>query len=268
MNPSGGSAGSGMPTGGAGGTDMPPGGMGGAGGAAPTGPYAPRSGPFKMLVYSKVGGFQHDSIPAGKTMLQQIANEQGFEATLTEANDQFNAAGLGQYEIVFFMNTTGNILTATEKQAFEMWMTTKNGAFAGVHSATDTENGWAFYSEVTGQYYDLHDTCCSQANIQWDSAALNFVAVRGLPNPWPRSEEWYKFNQAGNWSAKPGFKILSRVTTTGGGTRPVSFVREWGNFRSFYTSLGHQPSTFQDANVKKHIAAGILWAVRREHLVP
>jgi type 1 glutamine amidotransferase len=241
---------------------------GGTGGTAPIDPYAARSGPFKMLVYSKTSGFRHDSIPNGITMLQQIAAAQNFTVTFTEANDQFNATGLGQYEIVFFMNSTGNNFTATEKQAYETWMTTKNGAFAGVHSATDTENGWAFYSEVTGQYYDLHDTCCSQASIQWDAAALTFVAVRGLPNPWSRSEEWYKFNRAGEWSAKPGFKILSRVTTTGGGTRPVSYVREWGNFRAFYTSLGHQPAVFQDADVKKHVTAGIMWAVRREAVIP
>jgi type 1 glutamine amidotransferase len=47
----------------------------------------------------------------------------------------------------------------------------------------------------------------------------------------------------------------------------VSYVREWGNFRAFYTSLGHDSATFQDDNVKQHIAAGIIWAVRREALL-
>ena len=220
-----------------------------------------------MLVYSRTTGFRHDqSIATGKTMLEQIATEQDFEATFTEENSQINAAGLAQYEIVFFMNSTGTIFNNTEKQAYEEWMTTKDGAFAGVHSATDTENGWAFYSEVTGQYYDLHDTCCAQANIQWDTGALGFVAVQGLPSPWQRSEEWYKFNQAAEWSVKPGFQVLSRVTTNNN-TRPVSYIREWSNFRSFYTSLGHEGSAFQDANVKKHVTAGLMWAVRRDHLI-
>jgi hypothetical protein len=245
------------------------GGMGGmatTGGTGGSAPYSPRSGPFKMLVYSKTSGYRHVSISAGKTMLQEIGAEQNFQVVFTEANDEFNAAGLGQYEIVFFMNSSGSNFTATEKQAYETWMTTKDGAFGGVHSATDTEPNWVFYSEVTGQYNDLHDTCCTEASIQWDSAALDFVAVRGLPNPWVRSEEWIGLKKADAWSEKPGFKILSRVTTARG-TRPVSYVREWGNFRSFYTALGHKEVTFQDADVKKHIAAGIMWAVRREHLL-
>ena len=68
-------------------------------------------------------------------------------------------------------------------------------------------------------------------------------------------------------TTKPGFTILSMVTTVTNGTRPVSYLREWGNFRSFYTSLGHESKTYQDKEFIKHITAGIMWAVRREALI-
>jgi cytochrome c len=233
--------------------------------AEPETAYSDRTGPFKMLVYSKTAGFPHtDSIRTGKVMLQQIADEQMFEVAFTDTNEEFTPEGLAQYEIVFFLNTTGDIFSSAEEQIYEDWMTTQNGAFAGVHSATDTENGWGFYSEVTGQYYDLHEPCCSQANVEWDPNALNLVMVQGLPNPWPRSEEWYYFNRNSEWAAKTGFQILSRVTSNNS-TRPVSYTREWSNFRAFYTSLGHEAAVFEDANVKRHVAAGIMWAVRRGH---
>jgi type 1 glutamine amidotransferase len=228
-----------------------------------------------MLAYSVAKGYKHNSIEAGQKMLQDIGKEQGFEVTVAvdspndpyaKPNEDITAAGLAKYEIVFFMNPSGDVFNEVEQAAFEDWMTTKNGAFAGVHSATDTENGWSFYKEVTGQYNGMHDVCCAQASIQWQTDALSFVAVAGLPNPWVRSEEWIRFDEYQNWSTKAGFKILSLVTTSTGGTRPVSYVREWGNFRSFYTSLGHDPTTFQDEAVRHHIAAGIMWAVRREAL--
>jgi len=284
MTPTGGSAGTvasggaGGQTGGAGGAPAGTGGnatggsatggsaTGGSGGQVATGPYAPRTGSFKMLAYSATKGFRHDSIPAGKEMLQALATQQGFQVKITETNEDITAAGLAQYEIVFFMNSTGDIFNEAEQKAFEDWMTTKNGAFAGSHSATDTESGWAWYKEVTGQYYDLHDNCCAQANIVWDTGALDFIAVKGLPSPWQRGEEWYLFNKAQDWSTKAGFKILGRVTTNNN-TRPVSYIREWGNFRAFYSSLGHQAAAFQDVQVRKHFAAGIMWAVRREALL-
>jgi type 1 glutamine amidotransferase len=240
--------------------------MDGEAGEAATGPYAPRSGPFKALVYSETAGYRHDSIEAGQQMFTDLATELDFEVTLSE-DFSFTAENLAAYELVVFLNTTGNILDAEEKVAFEQWMTSRNGAFVGTHSATDTENGWLFYSEVTGQYFDGHVSGVPPlAQIDWEPDALGFPAVRGLPSPWERAEEWYYFNKVQIWSTKPGFKILGNVEVNGR-TQPVSFVREYGNFRSFYTSLGHAGSTFEDPLVRHHIAGGLFWAVRREHLV-
>ncbi len=223
-----------------------------------------------MLIFSKTGGWRHsDAILAGQQTITAMATEQGFETKFTETNEEFTVDGLSQYEIVFFLNTTGNIFSDAEKAAFEEWMKMHDGAFAGVHSATDTENGWSFYSEVTGQYYNGHSMSPdTPGEVQWDASQIGHVAVQGLPSPWARQEEWYKFNQSTQWSTKPGFTILGRVALNDdGGTRPVSFTREWSNFRSFYTSLGHAGTTLSDANVKKHITAGVMWAVRREALL-
>jgi hypothetical protein len=138
-----------------------------------------------------------------------------------------------------------------------------DGAFAGVHSATDTENGWAFYSEVTGQYYNGHGPQNQPDQIQLEPAAVaaNFIALQGVPNPWQRNEEWYRFDNHQVWSAKPGFQILGRKAADG---QPIMWTREWGNFRAFYTAIGHDGVVFQDPVVKKHVTNGLMWAVRRE----
>jgi uncharacterized protein len=144
-------------------------------------------------------------------------------------------------------------------------MTLHDGGFAAVHGATDHERGWTFYYELLGQYNDGHDNCCITQDIQWEPAASGFVGVAGIPSPWTWNEEWYKFNSSQEWSAKPGFTILSRVTVATN-TRPVSFVREYGNYRSFYTSLGHEGPSYTDPYFIQHVAGGIMWAARREAL--
>jgi type 1 glutamine amidotransferase len=238
----------------------------GGGGSAEVPPLAPRSGAFKMLVYSRTVGFRHqDSIRTGKQMLTEIAAEQGFDVTLTETNEDITLEGLSQYEIVFFLNTSGDVFNETEQQAFEEWMTTRNGAFAGVHSATDTEHGWEFYSEVTGQYFDLHGPAGTPGQIVIEEDALEFPALKGFPNPWQRTEEWYRFNQHETWSAKPGFKILARNAAD---NQPIVWIREYDNYRSFYTAIGHDGAVFvNDDLVKRHLTGGILWAVWRDHLL-
>jgi uncharacterized protein len=227
-------------------------------------PYELREGSFSMLAYSKTAGFPHtDSTASGKTLLQKIADQWDFNVVFTESNEDFTVAGLSQYEIVFFLNTSGDVLNGDEETAFETWMTEHNGAFAGTHSATDTESGWAFYSEVTGQYYDSHGRSGTTDQIEFEPTAIDHPALAGLPNPWGRVEEWFLFDKYQEWSAKPGFTILGRKAADG---QPIMWTREWGNFRSFYTGLGHAAEVFNgDADVEKHITGGILWAVRREH---
>lgn len=229
------------------------------------GPYAPRSGRFRMLVYSRTTGFRHDSIPQGKTMLQEIASEQDFEITETETNELITREGLAQFEIVFFMNSTGDIFNDTEQAALQEWMETNAGAMAGVHSATDTEQGWAFYKEVTGQYYDGHVNANTPGTIQLEADMLQFPALKGVPNPWQRNEEWYRFNSFQEWSSKPGFKILGRKQAD---NQPIMWIREFGNWRSFYTAIGHDAAVFRDPVVKQHLTGGIMWAVRRDQLLP
>ena len=260
--PVGGTAGT-SPTGG--GAGMP---QGGSTGGVGTGPYAPRTGSFKMLVYPRVvaPAYAHPSIAAGQRMLQDIATKQGFEVTVATNEADINPTGLAKYEIVFFLNSTGEIFnTGTQRADFEAWMREK-GAFAGMHGATDSAKTWQFYKEITGQYYDGHDPCCANAQMQITAAGQGHVVAKDLPNPWSRSEEWYKFASYTDWSSKAGFTVLSTVTNAGA-TRPVSYVREWGNFRAFYTSLGHEDGPYSDMNVIKHVTAGIMWAVRREALI-
>lgn len=241
-------------------------GSGGSGGAAidPNDPYAPRSGTFKVMVYSSTKGFRHEgAINQGKVMLQAIADETGY-FTLEFAEDNAWLARIDDFELLFFLNPTGDIFNDQEQQVFQDWMG-KRGAFAGTHSATDTENGWAFYSEVTGQYYNGHGPQNAPDQINLEPAMLNHPALKGIPNPWQRNEEWYKFDQHQSWTAKPGFSMLGRKQADG---QPIMWIREWGNFRAFYTALGHDQAVFQDPLIRQHLIGGIMWAARREHLLP
>jgi hypothetical protein len=198
-------------------------------------------------------------------MLQEIAAEQAFEITEVETNELITDEGLSQFEIVFFMNPTGDIFNEAEEGAFQDWMESKNGAFAGTHSATDTEQGWAFYKEVTGQYYNGHVNANTPGAIQFEPNMLQFPALAGLPNPWQRNEEWYIFSSSLDWAPKPGFMILGRKQAD---NQPIVWAREFGNWRSFYTAIGHDSAVFRDPVVKQHLTGGILWAVRRDHLMP
>jgi cytochrome c len=106
-------------------------------------------GTFSILVFSKTSGFRHDSIPAGIAAIQAMAKEHGFLVDATEDSGLFTSDNLRKYRVIVFLSTTGNVLNADEKSAFESYIRS-GGGFVGIHSATDTEYDWPWYGQLPG----------------------------------------------------------------------------------------------------------------------
>lgn len=238
-------------------------GSGGSGGSdvVPPNAYAPRSGKFKMVVYSKTVEFRlAGSIATGTSMLQEIATEWGLEPPLVTEENTF-LDEVDDYELVFFLNPSGDVFSDEDQAKFEAWMK-KGGAFCGTSAATDTERGWSFYMDVIGQHYEGHGLQNTLDSIVFEASALDHPALVGLPSPWERHETWRLFKSSHVWSIKPGFRILARKAAD---QEPIIWLREHDNYRSFYTGIGWDGVVFQDPEVKKHLTGAIMWAVRREH---
>ncbi len=250
-------------------------GMGGTGTAGSGGGASQAVGRFKMLAYCETRGFPHTSIRKGLEMLKALGAANDFEVVVSDGdqttytNDpQITATDLASFDMAFFMNTTGDIFNAAEQTAFMNFLKEKK-AFAGVHSATDTEPNWTWYEELVGENYDGHPPGApQQGTITIEQAVKDHPAVAGISSPWTRNEEWYLFANRVGQSNLPGLTVLLRFSGpqyNSGATvgQPLAWTREWEGIRSFYTALGHADSAFDEANIKKHVLGGILWAVGR-----
>jgi type 1 glutamine amidotransferase len=212
-----------------------------------------------MVVYSKTTAFRHQSLEVGGVLLQKVAAEVGADVLITEENDFIER--LDDYELVFFMNTSGSVFDTDKKAKFEAWMK-RGGAFCGTHSAAETEYGWPFYRELLGQNDEGHGYQGTPDEVVFEDAVLEHPALRGLPNPWRRVDEWLRFASEDKWKNEPGFTILARKSSD---NLPIVWAREHDGYRSFYTGIGHDFDSFGDPHVKRHLTGGIMWAVRREH---
>ena len=101
----------------------------------------------RVLVFSKTGGFRHDSIPQGIAAIQALGTANGFTVVATEDATAFTAANLATFDVVVFMSTTGEILNDAQQAAFEGYIKA-GGGFAGVHAASDTEYSWPYHGHV------------------------------------------------------------------------------------------------------------------------
>jgi type 1 glutamine amidotransferase len=208
----------------------------------------------KVLVFSKTAGFRHSSIPQGITAIQQLGAANGFTVTATEDSAQFTTANLAQYQAVVWLSTTGDVLNAGQQAAFESYVT-GGGGYVGVHAASDTEYDWPWYGTLVGAWFSSHPAI-QQANVRIEDQAN--ASTSHLPATWTRTDEWYNYRT----NPRPNVHVLANLdeTSYSGGTmgdHPITWCRQLGAGRSWYTGLGHTEASYADANFTRMLLGGI-----------
>ena len=214
----------------------------------------------RVLVFSEVAGFAHDSRPAGRTAICEVAGADGIAVDWTEDSSNFAAATLGLYDAVVFLSTTGDVLTPAEQTAFEGYIQA-GGGYAGVHSASDTEYDWAWYGELVGAYFESHP---ANQNATVKVSDRKHPSTAHLPQRWQRFDEWYSFrsNPRGDVHV---LATLDETTYTGGvdgADHPTAWCQAYDGGRSFYTGGGHTIESYSEPAFRQHLLGGIKWAAK------
>ncbi len=227
----------------------------------PAAPAAAADAAYDVLVFSKTAGFRHDSIAVGTQAIRDLGTANNFTVTATEDAGAFTTGNLGQYEAVIFLNTTGDVLNATQQTAFESYIGA-GGGFVGVHSAADTEYDWPFYANLVGAYFASHPAI-QQANVKVEDRA--HAATAHLPQTWTRTDEWYNY-QTNARSTAHVLATLDEGSYSGGSMgadHPHAWCKSVSGGRSFYTGGGHTQASYSDAAFRAHLLGGIRYASGR-----
>jgi len=211
-----------------------------------------------VLVFHETAGFAHDSIMAGVAAITELGNEGGFTVTASDDSSLFTAPGLAEYDVIVFLNTTGDVLDPGEEQAMEGFIGSGKG-FVGVHAATDTEYDWEWYGGLVGAYFAGHP---EQQTATVRSTGSRHPAGEGLPESFQRFDEWY------NFTAPPGPEVVVLATLdetsyeggTMGAEHPIVWAQEYEGGRSFYTGMGHTVESYSEPLFRTHLANGVTWA--------
>ncbi len=223
---------------------------------------------FRVALFSKTAGWHHESINAGVTAIRELAALHDFEVFWTEdASRVFNDKELPKYQAVIFLCTTGDVLNDEQQAAFERYIRA-GGGYVGIHSASDTEYDWEWYTKMVGYMFHIHPAV-QTATVQVEER--NFPGMARFAKRFLATEEWYEFGAprsnglkfllsvdektykpAADWGAKKGKGM--------GDFHPVAWYHEYDGGRAFYTALGHLPGTYGDANFMHHVYGGIYWA--------
>jgi type 1 glutamine amidotransferase len=257
--------------------------------------------PKKVLVVTTTTGFRHSSIPTAEKVIAQLGQDSGaftVDYARVEPNDpQFKGAdgkpdhakvnaaiqqvlaqkmspeALKGYDAVVFANTTGD-LPLPDRDAFIEWVKSGKG-FVGMHAAGDTFHGYKPYLDMLGAEFKTHGAQVSVDAINQDQEC---PMCRHLPSTWVVFDEIYQFKNFERSTVHGLLTLDKHPNDKTPGDYPVSWCKEFGKGRVFYTSFGHRedvwdPTWADRKNSKevaeayqKHILGGIKWALGLEKM--
>ena len=228
-------------------------------------PPRAHAAPFRVLVFSEVTNFTHDSIPAGVDAIKKLGAENGFDVEATDDSAVFNDTDLARFQAIVFNNTnstpeTGDLLECRRSGPPCRSSSAGGGGWVGLHAASASERDWDWYEGLVGAIFDQHPAVQTGRIKVLDHA---HPSTKGLPDLWERTEEWY------NWRTNPTCKVhtLAQIKVRDGITgldegvdHPWSWCQNYDGGRSWFTAGGHAASAFQEEGFLKHLLGGIEWA--------
>jgi type 1 glutamine amidotransferase len=257
--------------------------------------------PKRLLMLTHAGLYKHSSLGPAEAAVTVWGRDAGFEVItlqgyLQDADELDLSVVTAEYLAGFdgvMMMTNGNLPMDEMQRRALVDFVRNGGGFVGAHNAALTFYDFPEFGEMLGGYF--------RRAIQQNHVFVLRVedqdhpATRMLGSSWPIVDELYQYGTA-SWRAdRPdenidvlfgnripmGFsrdrvRVLMSIDTYStdleglvdievGGDYPQSWARDYGEGRSFYTSLGHRDDIWtNDPVFRAHLVGGIRWALGLE----
>lgn len=222
---------------------------------------------FNVLLFTKTVGWHHESIHDAVTAMRGLSARHDFAMQWHEDANRFNDDFLKDFDVVVFINTTGDIFNHDQQAAFKRFIQSGKG-FVGVHAASDTEYDWEWYGKLVGHYFKIHPV---NQTAMLEKIDNNFPGMQGFHNRHLWTDEFYDFHPANIENLNYILKIdessydpkadWGRVKSDGmGAFHPLAWYHQYDGGRSFYTALGHIPGVYKEKVFLDHVYGGIYWA--------
>ena len=190
------------------------------------------------------------------------ASKERFDVVCAQDGRRLTNDTLSKYRAVVFFTTQD---VSVDADALVAWVKS-GGAFVGIHSATDTLYDHKGYGEMIGAYFDGHPWH-EKVTVRVEDP--KHPSTRHLGGSFEIVDEIYQFRA---WDRSRVHVLLSldpeKLDLDRKGIKrkdkdfAVSWAREFGRGRVFYTSLGHRKEIWKDRRFLTHLMEGLAWTMR------
>ncbi len=223
----------------------------------------------------------HKSIPFASRAFELMGEKTGaFAATVSNDLDLFRPAALAQFDAVCFNNTGGVLFEDDERRESLVSFVSNGGGIVGVHAAAATfcqypvYDQWPAFGEMLGGYENGgHPWRPDETiTIKLDDPDHPVNAAFGGKG-FEIADEVFQFR---DHYSRSKLHVLASIDTDRTDMGPhrrflperaadrdfaMSWVRQYGDGRVFYTSFGHNIHLFWNRQMLQHFLAGIQFAM-------
>jgi len=226
------------------------------------------SGRPHLLLFEKINGFKDvPSVNAAHAAIVAMAARKGWAVTVTDKGGAFTSASLRRFDAVIWNNISGDVLTLSQRSAFQRYLE-RGGGYVAMHgSAGDPVYFWDWYvDKLLGARFIGHPM---GPQFQEARIAVNkdHPLAASLPAEWRMTDEWYSFRtNPRSIGAKVVLTLDESTYKPEGmgqdlrmGDHPLAWTNCIGKGRMFYSAIGHRPETYGEPHHVALLENAIRW---------
>jgi len=235
--------------------------------AAPSEPAVPPKKTRKLLVFSRLTGYRHKSVPWGAQAFRILGKNSGaYAALLSDDPAEFDRGRLEQFDAVLFNNNCGNPVQEPARRKNLLDFVAGGRGLIGIHCAAHID--WPALIDVLGGWSISHP---------WNAGSTVTLEIEYPEHPLTKmfrgptcrhTDEIFQFDRYSRSRQRVLVSLDTRLTdmTVPGIVRKdgdfgLVWIRSHGKGRVFYSEFGHQKDVYWNPVILKHYLAGIQFAL-------
>jgi len=229
-------------------------------------PAAPKK-PRKLLVFSRLTGYRHQSVAWGAAALRVIGEKSGaYTAVLSDEPTMFDKDKLNEFDAVAFNNNCGNPVQDPQRRKNLLEFVAGGRGLVGIHCAAHID--WPELIEVLGGWSVSHPwNAGSTITLKIEEPGHPLATMFGGPT-YRHTDEIFQFDRYSRDRQRVLISIDTERTNMNvpgifrkDGDFGLVWIRRHGKGRVFYSEFGHQKDVYWRPVILKHYLAGIQYAL-------
>ena len=224
------------------------------------------------------GQSQHESVSHALAVVERLGYDSGLYDTFIRTDSHIAAMdpkkttgepasggpNLRMADAIFFLGHRDVPIDEQQKDDLLKFVRDDGKGLVAAHIALTAFDSWPAFGELLGGRYDGHPWGTATGTVV--NEAPDFPATKHFPASFTFHDEFYQPKEFSSDKARVLLsldvaKMPANANYRGKGNMPLAWAKNYGKGRVFYSSFGHDASTWDNRDVGQMYLEALKWAL-------